>query len=102
MLTVVARAGQEDSDEALQVLQSACVWLTLESPSALSEVPLKQLNAAVHDLRTLKFAERGRFLQAVVGAVEHDGRTTVAEAEMVRAIAEMLAVPMPPVVPDAA
>jgi uncharacterized tellurite resistance protein B-like protein len=102
MLTVVARAGQEDGDEALQVLQSACAWLKLESPSVLSEVSLKQLNAAVHDLRTLKFAERGRFLQAVVGAVEHDGRTTVAEAEMVRAIAEMLAVPMPPVVPDAA
>ena len=41
-------------------------------------------------------------LEAVVGVVEHDGKTTVDEAEMVRAVSEVLAVPMPPVMPDAA
>ena len=101
LLTVVARAGTDDAQEALVVVQAGCTWLKVKSPTQLVPVSLKQLNAAVHDLRTLKFAERGRLMQAVVGAVEHDGRTTVAEAEMVRAVAELLAIPMPPVVPEA-
>ena len=48
------------------------------------------------------FAERRRLLEAVVDVVAHDDKTTVEEAEMVRAVSEMLAVPMPPVMPDAA
>ena len=102
LLSVVAKAGHGDGDEAMDALQSACAVLKLRAPTSIEPISLKALNAAVHDLRTLKFAERGRLLQATVNVVEHDGLTTVAEAEMVRAVAEMLAVPMPPVVPDAA
>ena len=102
LLAVTVNAGHGATEEGLDVLRSACASLGLAPPAQQPSVTLKQLNAAVHDLRTLRFAERGRLLQAAVEAVEHDGKTTVAEAEMVRAIAEMLAVPMPPVVPDAA
>ncbi len=102
LLSVVARSGHDDEAAMTAVTTAACQWLKIPATPPNTDVSLKQLNSAVHDLRTLKFAERGRLLQAVVGAVEHDGVTTVAEAEMVRAVAELLAVPMPPVVPDAA
>ena len=102
LLAVTVNAGHGEGEDGLGVLRSTCASLGLSPPATQPSVTLKELNKAVHDLRTLRFAERGRLLQAAVEAVEHDGKTTVAEAEMVRAIAEMLAVPMPPVVPDAA
>jgi Zn-dependent protease with chaperone function len=102
LLAVTVNAGHGEGEDGLEVLRSTCASLGLSPPATQPSVTLKELNKAVHDLRTLRFAERGRLLQAAVEAVEHDGKTTVAEAEMVRAIAEMLAVPMPPVVPDAA
>ncbi|MCH2135173.1 MAG: M48 family metallopeptidase [Phycisphaerales bacterium] len=102
VLAVTVRAGHTDDGEALAALQRASAMLKIQAPASVPAVTLSQLNDAVHDLRTLRFCERGRLLEALVAAVQHDGQTTIAEAEMVRAVAEMLAVPMPPVVPDAA
>ena len=103
ILSVAATAGTSDRDEAVTAVSEACRSLGIGSPGGgLAGVSIKSINAAVHDLRTLSFAERKRLLEAVVGVVAHDGKTTVDEAEMVRAVSEVLAVPMPPVMPDAA
>jgi Zn-dependent protease with chaperone function/uncharacterized tellurite resistance protein B-like protein len=103
ILSVTATAGTSDRDEAVKAASEACRNLGIAPPEhGLAEVSIKSINASVHDLRTLAFAERKHLLEAVVGVVAHDGKTTVDEAEMVRAVSEVLAVPMPPVMPDAA
>ncbi len=103
ILSVTATAGTSDRNEAAQAVASACKGLGIAAPDGgLASVSIKSINVAVHDLRTLTFAERKRLLEAVVDVVAHDDKTTVEEAEMVRAVSEVLAVPMPPVMPDAA
>jgi len=101
ILMVVAYAGEMNGDASANAVIAACEQSGISPPDAgRSRMSLEVLNTAVHDLRTLKFCERGRLLEAVVAIVDHDGKTTIGEAEMVRAVAEVMAVPMPPVVPD--
>lgn len=103
ILSVAAASGTQDRQVAEQAVKGACEAVNIAVPrGGLVTVSLRKMNAAVHELRTLSFAERKRLLEAIVGIVNHDDQTTVDEAEMVRAVAEMLAVPMPPVMPDAA
>ena len=103
ILSVTATSGTDDRDEAMQAVAGACKGLAISPPEGgLMSVSIKSINAAVHDLRTLAFGERKRLLEAVVDVVAHDDKTTVDEAEMVRAVSEVLAVPMPPVMPAAA
>ncbi|MDR0735666.1 MAG: M48 family metallopeptidase [Zoogloeaceae bacterium] len=45
---------------------------------------------------------RQKFLAACVAAVRHDGKITVAESELLRAFAQSLDCPAPPLLPDAA
>ena len=101
ILSVTATAGTDNRDEAIAAVATACRGLGIQPPErGLEQVSIKSINAAVHDLRTLAFAERKRLLEAVVDVVAHDEKTTVDEAEMVRVVSEVLAVPMPPVQPD--
>ncbi|MDG1838444.1 MAG: M48 family metallopeptidase [Phycisphaerales bacterium] len=101
ILSVTATAGTDNRDEAIAAVATACQGLGIQPPErGLESVSIKSINAAVHDLRTLAFAERKRLLEAVVDVVAHDEKTTVDEAEMVRVVSEVLAVPMPPVQPD--
>jgi len=101
ILSVTATAGTDNRDEAIAAVATACQGLGIQPPErGLETVSIKSINAAVQDLRTLAFAERKRLLEAVVDVVAHDEKTTVDEAEMVRVVSEVLAVPMPPVQPD--
>jgi uncharacterized tellurite resistance protein B-like protein len=101
ILSITATAGTVNRDEAIAAVATACQGLGIQPPErGLESVSIKSINAAVHDLRTLAFAERKRLLEAVVDVVAHDEKTTVDEAEMVRVVSEVLAVPMPPVQPD--
>lgn len=101
ILSVTASAGTDNRDEAIAAVATACQGLGIQPPErGLESVSIKSINASVRDLRTLAFAERKRLLEAVVDVVAHDEKTTVDEAEMVRVVSEVLAVPMPPVQPD--
>lgn len=101
ILSVTATAGTDNRDEAIAAVATACQGLGIQPPErGLESVSIKSINASVRDLRTLAFAERKRLLEAVVDVVAHDEKTTVDEAEMVRVVSEVLAVPMPPVQPD--
>ncbi|MCH2143298.1 MAG: M48 family metallopeptidase [Phycisphaerales bacterium] len=102
LLSIVAITGSADQVSAIGSLQAGCSAIEVPAPQSISSVSLKQLASVVHDLRTLRFNERKRLLAAVVAVVDHDGKTTLAEAEMVRAVSEVMAVPMPPVAPDEA
>jgi Zn-dependent protease with chaperone function len=99
ILTIIATAGTEDGGDAVRALNQGLVALEWDEVAKGSAVSQRELATAVHELRTLRFAERRRLLEVSMVVVNHDGETTIEEAEMIRAIAEVLAVPMPMVVP---
>lgn len=102
LLSVVANAGGDHREAVMDSWKAGCQVLNVPVPQSMPGVSLSQLAAIVHDVRTLRFHDRKRLLAAVVAVVDHDGKTTLAEAEMVRAVSEIMAVPMPPVAPDEA
>ena len=59
---------------------------------------LDALDAAVRELGTLMFTERGRLLEACGAAASHDGEVTPEEHLVVRAVADALDVPVPALV----
>ena len=63
---------------------------------------LAVLDRALKVLKRLKPEPKGRLLKACAACVVADGRIEAAEAEMFRAIAATLDVPMPPLVVDKA
>ena len=102
MLTIIATAGADDTAGAIEAMNRAMHALEWSEVTKGTAVSQEELATAVHDLRTLRFAERRRLLEASMLVVDHDGKTTIEEAEMIRAVAEVLAVPMPLVIPSAA
>jgi Zn-dependent protease with chaperone function len=60
-----------------------------------SERTLDQLNSATKALSTTSFADREQLLAACATAASHDGRVSVDEHLIVRAVADALDVPMP-------
>jgi len=98
LLNAMARAGQQNQQVALQALQFAWEGLPFERPSELPvEVEdLQGLEAAIKRLRHLMPEERPALLNAMTRCVMHDGVITVAEAELFRAVADLLDCPLPP------
>ena len=79
LLTVLATAGQDDPDEISAAL-----------------------SLAVERLRRLKPLHKPALLQAMARCIEHSGRILPAEAELFRAMADILDCPMPPLLSDEA
>lgn len=66
------------------------------SPVGRGEMSVERLGQAVTRLRELRPLDQRAVMRACTEAVVVDGRTTVAEAELLRAVAESLGLPMPP------
>jgi Zn-dependent protease with chaperone function len=60
------------------------------------DLSLKLLDSALDTFEGARMKDRGRLLEACSKAAEHDGELHINEAELIRAIAEALACPMPP------
>jgi len=56
----------------------------------------RELDASLHTLRHLSGTARRRVVVALVAVIRHDRRTTLAEAELLRAVCAMLDCPLPP------
>ena len=98
LLTALARAGQQNMPAASQALQFAWQGLAFERPQEM-RVELQELTgleAAIKRLRHLMPEERPALLNAMTRCVMHDGVVTVAEAEVFRAVADLLDCPLPP------
>ena len=63
---------------------------------------MEEIDSALGRLADAPPALRRRVMQACVNTVAHDGRVGVGEAEMLRAVAEALDLPMPPLLRGAA
>ena len=95
LLGALANAGQADPQQAQRALECAWRELPFERPSAL-ESDLEQLDAALVRLRQLMPEQRPILLAAMARCIGYDGQVTVAEAELMRAVADLLDCPMPP------
>lgn len=98
LLNAMARAGQQNQQVALQALHFAWEGLPFKRPSELPVEleDLQGLEAAIKRLRHLMPEERPALLNAMTRCVMHDGVITVAEAELFRAVADLLDCPLPP------
>ncbi|MDQ7727611.1 M48 family metallopeptidase [Halomonas sp. SpR8] len=102
LLTVLATAGQDNPDEINAALSAA----ESELPFALTATDdigdMRALSLAVERLRRLKPLHKPALLQAMARCIEHSDRILPAEAELLRAMADILDCPMPPLLSDEA
>jgi len=104
VLAIVARLGSQDATEAMLGWKAGIGRLgasNLQMP-AESQCTLRTLRASLNSLQRIRFQDRKVLLEACEATIDHDGRTTIEEAELLRAIADSLGCPMPPIIPDAA
>lgn len=101
VLATLACIGGEDEVSAQQAFETGIGFLgwqaSFPDPASLK---LTGLRAALKQIRTVRFKDRGRFLEACKHCVLTDGKTTIEEAETLRAVAESIDCPMPLFVPS--
>jgi Zn-dependent protease with chaperone function len=100
ILSAVAWAGAADADAALEAFQAGAAHLRPRSGSLSlqpgSAADGDRIEAALDRSRTAPLAERRRLLEACTLTVAHDGRVGAEEAELLRAVAEAIELPLPP------
>ena len=102
LLTVLATAGQDDPDEISAALNAAESELPFSLRATDDISDMRALSLAVERLRRLKPLQKPALLQAMARCIEHSGRILPAEAELFRAMADILDCPMPPLLSDEA
>lgn len=103
VLAIVARLGSEDPSDAMPSWKAGVEKLgsfNLKVPDE-SRCTLRNLRGSLSKLECIRFQDRKLLLDACEATIDHDGRTTIEEAELLRAIADSLGCPMPPIIPDA-
>jgi uncharacterized tellurite resistance protein B-like protein len=61
-----------------------------------AEGSLRDLEGALKKLEQLRPLQKPQLLKALARCIEHDGRISTGEAELMRAVADILDCPMPP------
>lgn len=104
MLSTLAWLGAADEAGAQAALDAGGASLGVRGWRLLprDRARAARLDAALAWLDGADLALKGRLLSACAACVLADGRTAAAEAEVVRAIAASLGLPVPPLVPAAA
>lgn len=104
LLSYLARAGSVLPDQAQAALAHASHELPYAARSLLpvAQCDLQALEAALKRLNQLQPLQKPRLLKAMARCIEHDGRIEVAEAELLRAVADLLDCPLPPLLPQTA
>lgn len=101
LLQVVAREGSSNADAAERAFQAGSgifgKWAGKFEASGGSTESVAILDDSLNVLARINSAGRESLIQAVSETVTHDGRLTLAEAEMLRAICASLDCPLPPI-----
>jgi hypothetical protein len=100
LLSVLAYAGAKG--DAAQAALDAAARLLPETPVRLlppQECGLAQLQKALHQLAQVVPKQRARLIDACAASVCADAEVRVEEAELLRAVCDMLDSPMPPLLP---
>lgn len=102
LLAALSRAGNTSEEAATEAFQAA--WSTLPfTARALVEQPrasISELNDALSRLNQMRSLQKPQLLKAMARCIEHDGRISASEAELMRAVADTLDCPMPPLLSD--
>lgn len=106
MLGAIARTGGREPGEAQRSFNAGAELLRrtkgmvpdLAMPAAEDRTPAK-LDRALADLRELAPRMKQRLLEAAAVVVAHDHEVSPGEADLLRAFADLLGVPVPPLLP---
>lgn len=108
MLGAIARSDYDEPGEAQKAFDAGAAILSrgsgsamapdLALPPAADRTPEK-LDAALTELRAVAPRMKAKLLEAAAVIVAHDHEVTPAEADLLRAFADLLGVPMPPLLP---
>ena len=106
VLGALARHGQAEPGAALSAFragarvlhQAAPISAELSMPDVSGHGP-EHLDRAIGELRTLAPRLKAKVLEAAAVVVAHDHEVTAGEADLLRAFADLLGVPMPPLLP---
>lgn len=105
-LGALARHGQIEPGTAEEAFKAGARVLHQAVPiSAELAMPpidaknLEQLDRAIGELRSLAPRLKAKLLEAAAVVVAHDHKVTPGEADLLRAFADLLGVPMPPLLP---
>ena len=101
LLSVLAYAGTSDAFAAHDALCRGAREINGISVSLLkhNDTALKSVNDALDKLARTTPRLKEQILRASTATVAHDGQVTLSEGELLRAVAEVLDLPMPPLLP---
>lgn len=97
VLSMLAYSGAENKEQAGMAFAHALneVGLKDKEICGVNRCNMESVHSALISLCSLLFVEKEKLLRACGICVEHDGVITVAEAETIRAIGDVLDCPIP-------
>lgn len=103
VLSAIASSGHEEglADEAFLAASKLLPEIHLELLPR-ERCGLDRLRDALAELVTVSAKHRGRLVDAAAEAICADGKVSIAEAELLRGISDLLDCPMPPLLPGQA
>jgi Zn-dependent protease with chaperone function len=102
LLSSLARYGHEDAPQVRAAFDAGAADVGLEPALDLSDTAhcgLRQLGQAVETLMQVSPREKRKVMRACAACIVADRQVTVDEGELLRAIADSLGCPMPPLLP---
>jgi Zn-dependent protease with chaperone function len=103
LLSVVAHLGHKDENEAKRAFAESMRLLDIPPDlpmRAREQTTLAEVGVALDKLALTTPPIKKRVLRAAISAASLDGRVTLGEAEMIRAIADTLDCPIPPLLAE--
>jgi Zn-dependent protease with chaperone function len=101
ILSVMAYAGQQEQNDIEAAFHAAAVALEFSELQLRekSRINVADLDMAMEKLEMLNPLAKPKLLQACAVSVMNDQKISAVEAELLRAIANVLGCPMPPIIP---
>ncbi len=102
VLSILAYSEQVNVEQAQVAFDAAkkAIGATAFKMVPRADITLKNLSEAMEELAKVKPLLKSRILKACVWCVSSDNEVTIAEMEILRAIAATLDVPLPPILPE--
>ena len=104
LLRIVADQGNQDAAAREHAFKAGVAvfgdWVEGEPIDGASEEPIKILERSLDVLKLINPAGQRSLVQAVSNTIAHDGKLTITEAELLRAICATLGCPLPPILAD--
>jgi hypothetical protein len=102
LLSTLARYGHKDPQQIQSAFNAGTDKLGLNPPPTLadkSDCGLREINRALQALLEVSAREKRKVIHACAACITADHQITLAEGELLRAVAESLGCPMPPILP---